>query len=121
MIAALMAVLATFRSLVRLRLDLQAEIFALRQRLPVLLRRAAHRPSLRRADRLVWVLLSRVWPDWRIAVQIVTPDTVIRWHRRAFAPAWRWKSRPCPPGRPAVLGRMECPVVTGVFVLVERA
>jgi putative transposase len=48
------------------------------------------------------VLLSRLWPDWRRAVQIVTPDTVVRWHRRAFALVWRWRSRPRRPGRPAV-------------------
>ncbi|MBE3063513.1 MAG: hypothetical protein IMZ69_00655 [Spirochaetes bacterium] len=30
------------------------------------------------------------------------PDTVVRWHRRAFALYWRWRSRPRRPGRPAV-------------------
>jgi hypothetical protein len=30
------------------------------------------------------MLLSSVWPNWRQAVQIVTPATVVRWHRRAF-------------------------------------
>jgi hypothetical protein len=33
-------------------------------------------------------------------VQIVTPDTVVRWHRRMFALTWRWKSRPRRAGRP---------------------
>jgi putative transposase len=35
-------------------------------------------------------------------VQIVSPDTVVRWHRRGFALYWRWKSRPRGTGRPAV-------------------
>jgi hypothetical protein len=47
------------------------------------------------------MLLSSVWPNWRQAVQIVTPATV-RWHRRAFAAYWRWKSRPRRVGRPAL-------------------
>jgi transposase InsO family protein len=51
---------------------------------------------------LLWVLLSRLWPDWRRAVQIVTPDTVVRWHRRGFALYWRRRSRPRRAGRPAV-------------------
>jgi len=50
----------------------------------------------------LWVLLSRMWPDWRRAVQIVTPGTVVHWHRRGFALYWRWKSRPRRAGRPAM-------------------
>jgi hypothetical protein len=34
-----------------------------------------------------------LWPNWRQAVQIVTPATVVRWHRRAFAAYYRWNSR----------------------------
>jgi len=44
----------------------------------------------------------RAWSGWRQAVQIVSPDTVVRWHRRGFALYWRWKSRPRGPGRPAI-------------------
>jgi len=91
-----------FRSTVASCLALQAKILALRHRLAGLQRQAPHRPRLRPVDRLLWVVLSRVWPGWRSAVQIVTPDTVVRWHRRAFALAWRWKSRPRCPGRPAL-------------------
>ena len=48
-------------------------------------RTAPTRPRLRPIDRLVWRLLSSVWPNWRQAVPIVTPATLVRWHRRAFA------------------------------------
>ena len=82
MTALLVALLAPFRSSVRSRLELEAEIFALRHQLAVLQRQAPSRPRL---DRVVWVLLSRLWPNRRRAVQIVTPDTVVRWHRRGFA------------------------------------
>ena len=55
-----------------------------------------------------WVLLSR--PNWRRAVQIVTPDTVVRWHRRGFALYWGWKSRPRRTGRPAVAVDIRAPI-----------
>jgi hypothetical protein len=35
------------------------------------------------------------------AVAIISPDTVIRWHRRGFKAFWRWKSR-SRGGRPAI-------------------
>jgi hypothetical protein len=76
--ALLIALIAAFRCTVRPRLELQAEILALRHQLAVLQRQATRRPCLGRSDRLLWVLLSRLWPDWRQAVQIVTPDTVVR-------------------------------------------
>jgi hypothetical protein len=54
---------------------------------------------LQRPDRFLWVLLSRWWPGWRRSLHIVRPDTVIAWHRRAFAWYWTRKSRRRP-GRP---------------------
>jgi putative transposase len=102
MTALLVAFLAAFRASVRSRLEVEVEILALRHQLAVLQRQAPKRPHLGRTDRLLWVLLSRIWPNWRRAVQIVTPDTVVRWHRRGFALYWRWRSRPRRPGRPAV-------------------
>jgi len=102
MTALLIALFAALRSTIRSRLELEVEIVALRHQLAVLQRQAPRRPRLGRADRLLWVLLSRVWPNWRQAVQIVTPTTVVRWHRRGFALYWSWKSRPRRAGRPAV-------------------
>jgi hypothetical protein len=63
---------------------LQLEILALRHQLDVLNRSRRRRLHLTQADRLLWVCLSRVWSQWRSAVVIVKPDTVIAWHRRAF-------------------------------------
>jgi len=100
MTALFVALLASLRATTRSRLGLAAEILALRHQLAVLQRTTPKRPRLRRIDRLLWVLLSSVWPDWRRAVQIVTPSTVVRWHRRAFATYWRWNSRPRRVGRP---------------------
>jgi putative transposase len=102
MSALLVAVLAALRSFARSRLELEAEIIALRHQLAVLQRQTPTRPRLGCADRLLWVLLSRLWPNWRGAIQIVTPDTVVRWHRRGFGLYWVWKSRPRRAGRPPV-------------------
>jgi hypothetical protein len=64
---------------------MQIEILALRHQLGVLQRRTNKRPSLRTADRLLWVMLSRLWAQWRTALVIVKPETVIAWQRKGFA------------------------------------
>jgi putative transposase len=60
------------------------------------------RPTLRTTDRLFWVGLARVWAGWRQALIIVTPDTVLRWHRRRFRDYWAKLSRRPKVGRPSV-------------------
>jgi hypothetical protein len=40
------------------------------------------------------------WADWRSALTIVQPETVIAWHRKAFRLFWTWKVRNGQPGRP---------------------
>ncbi len=85
----------------RRRRTLVLENLALRHQLAVL-QRTAPRPRLRTADRLLWVLLSRLWSGWTDAVSIVQPATVIRWQRTGFKLVWAWKSRRNGPGRPAV-------------------
>jgi hypothetical protein len=62
---------------------LTAENLALRQQL-IVLKRNQKRPILKVRDRLFWVVISRTWSGWREALLIVRPDTVVRWHRRAF-------------------------------------
>ena len=98
MTALFVALLASLRAMIRSRLELAAEILALRHQLAVLQRTTPKRPRLRPTDRLLWVLLSRIWPNWRQAVHIVTPATVVRWHRRAFAACAR-RSETRPVGR----------------------
>jgi transposase InsO family protein len=50
----------------------------------------------------LWAVLSRVWKDWRSALDIVQPATVIAWHRKGFRLFWTWKVRRGKRGRPAV-------------------
>ena len=65
-----------------------------------------HKLRLGWADRVLWVWLSRVWNDWRSALLIVKPETVVAWHRRGFRFYWTWKSRRCE-GRPTVLAEVR--------------
>jgi putative transposase len=86
---------------VRTQRSLVFENLALRHQLAVL-QRTARRPRLRTADRLLWVLLSRLWSGWMDAISVVQPATVIRWQRTGFKLVWTWKSRRNGPGRPSV-------------------
>ena len=74
------------------RAALHLENLALRQQLAALDRKGA-RPSLRMADRLFWVVLSRLWSGWREILVIVKPETVIGWHRKGFRRFGTRKSR----------------------------
>ena len=74
------SLLSVFRS----RAALQVEILALRHQIGVLRRSTKKRPKLTVADRLFWAWLSGAWADWRSALVIVKPETVIAWHRKGF-------------------------------------
>ena len=93
MTSVLLSLLLTFRSCVRSRAALQLEVLALRHQLQILERSRRRRLRLSRADRLLWVWLSRMWNDWRAALVVVKPETVIAWHRQGFRRFWTWKSR----------------------------
>ncbi len=96
------SLLFAFPACFRARAALQAEILAFRHQLLVLQRsKRGHKLRLSSADRALWVWLSHLWTDWRSALIIVKPETVIGWHRQGFRLYWRWKSRH-PAGRPSV-------------------
>ena len=95
------ALVALVGSTFQTRAAMQAEIMALRHQLAVLQRGAPRRLRLKQSDRVLWMLLSWLWPNWRHGLRILKPDTVVRWHRRGFARYWTWKSRRRP-GRPRV-------------------
>ena len=95
------AVFAAITAVFRSRTALQLENLALRQQLGVL-KRSVRRSKLTVADRLFWACLSRYWADWRTALVIVKPETVIAWHRRGFRLFWTWRARHGRPGRPPV-------------------
>ena len=95
------AIYLLIRAFVISRLSLAVEILALRQQIAVYQHTVKH-PKLRPRDRLFWVLLSRLWANWRSALAIVQPETVIQWHRQGFKLYGRWKSRVRKPGRPPI-------------------
>jgi putative transposase len=107
MFALLASMLFTVPSCFRTRAALQAEILALRHQLLLLQRsNRGHKVRLGSADRALWVWLSRLWTEWRSALIIVKPETVIAWHRLGFRLYWKWKSRH-PVGRPLVSGEVR--------------
>jgi putative transposase len=98
----LSALAAAVSSLLKSRTALQLENLALRHQIGVLQRSAKRRPQLTAADRVLWVWLCGVWRDWRSALVIVKPETVVAWHRKGFRLFWTWKVRHGKPGRPKV-------------------
>ena len=86
----------------RSRASLAAENLFLRKQLAFYQERKV---KPRRADnptRLSLVLLSR-WFNWRDALIVVRPRTLIAWHRKRFRLFWRWKSEAVRPSIPAAL------------------
>jgi transposase InsO family protein len=93
-------------SFFRSRCDLGLEILALRQQLGVLNRKRA-RPQLQASDRLFWVLLHRIWPEWKNALIVIKPQTVVAWHRAGFRLFWRFRSRSKKVGRSRITAELR--------------
>jgi hypothetical protein len=85
--------------LVRSESGKDVEILVLRHQLAVL-RRQSGRPRMSWADRALIVSLVRGLPGGRGISLLVTPATILRWHRRLVAR--RWTTHQGQPGRPAV-------------------
>jgi putative transposase len=92
MIRILAALTASFAQIIRSRRDLLLENLALRQQFAVLTRKQL-RSRVGSIDKLFWIVLRRLWPQWRSALLIVQPSTVVRWHRKGFKLYWKWISR----------------------------
>jgi len=85
-----------------------AELLVLRQEVAVL-RQQNPKPKLDWADRAVLAALARLLPGPLRTSRLMTPETLLRWHRRLVR--WRW-TYPHRGGRP--------PVDAGLVVLIEQ-
>ena len=85
-------------SSLRPRRSVEAENLFLRRQLALYLERGAKPRRVDAATRVSLALLSRLF-DWRDALVVVRPETLIRWHRAGWRVFWRIKSRP---GRPPI-------------------
>ena len=100
MLTALLVCLRAMGLICRGHQAVALENLALRQQLAALTR-SSKRPHLRCRDRLFWIGLAHAWRDWRRALMVVQPDTVVRWHREWLRRRWTARSRP-KRGRPPV-------------------
>ncbi len=75
------------------------ENLALREQLAIF-QRSVRRPKIRPTDRLFWVCLRKVWKEWKSALVIVRPETVLDWQRKRFRRYWSRLSQHKNPGRP---------------------
>ena len=102
--------LALIQLLAASRAKLVMENVALRQQI-IVLKRTTKKARIEDSDRVFWVLLGKLFKDWKDILFIVQPETVIRWHREGFAYYWKRKSR-SKPGRP--------PIGRDVIALIKR-
>src|ERR1051325_7832173 len=105
----LKAVFSTLRLIILIltgHKQIALENAALRQQLAIL-RRQQPRPKLHHRDRLFWIFLMKIWKEWRTALVIVQPATVVSWQRRRFKQYW-WKlPQNKGPGRPQVCTQLR--------------
>jgi hypothetical protein len=80
------------------RQSLHAEVLFLRRQLALYVERGIKPRRIDPVTRISLAILSR-FCNWRDALVVVRPETMIRWHRAGWKLFWRLKSRP---GRPPI-------------------
>ena len=78
------------------------EILALRSQLSLFKQqidnKKIHKVKTTPAFRLLWIFISKYFDNWKSILIVVKPETVVKWHRKAFKLYWKRKSkhgRPC--------------------------
>jgi len=85
-------VFGTLADLTRHRSELVLENVMLRHQV-IILSRQGKRASLTHQDRWLFVLIVGLLPNWKAALLIIQPDTLLRWNRDLFKLVWRHKSK----------------------------
>jgi hypothetical protein len=86
----------------------EIEILVLRHQLAVLQRRTP-RPQINWSDRAVIAALARLLPARRRRGFLVTPSTILRWHRQLVGR--RWTTPPVRTGRPVIPAGVRAVIV----------
>ncbi len=93
----LVRLLRALAPLGRSDLERDAELLVLRHQLKILSRQA-RRPTFRKRDRMLLAAVSRILPRERWKAFVVTPRTLLQWHRELVRRKWTYQHRR--PGRP---------------------
>lgn len=89
----------------------EVELLVLRHEVRVL-RRQVRRPAYRRRDRVFLTACSRLLPRASWHAFLVTPLTLLRWHRELVRRKWTYR-RAGVPGRPPIDDQLRGFIVTG--------
>jgi putative transposase len=84
-------------SLFKTHIQKDLEILALRSQLSIfkqqMINHKISKPHFTTAFRQLWIILSKKFSYWKSSLIIVKPETVVKWHRKAFKLLWKNKSR----------------------------
>jgi putative transposase len=94
----------------RARSAVSAEILFLRKQLAFYQEHRVHPGRLTGSARFSLVFWSRLF-EWKEALVIVKPETLIGWHRKGFKHFWKWKCRSGRPRLPGNIGQLIVRIV----------
>ena len=86
------SMVGTLADVAKTKKQLLTENALLRQQL-IVLNRQVNKPEFKPLDRFIFVVLASLVADWKQALLILKPDTLLRWHRQGFKLLWKLKSR----------------------------
>ena len=86
------SLLQFIRNIFKSKIQLQVENIYLRKQLEIL-SRTNNRVSIKKSDRILFVLAKRFLQTWKEELVVVQPETLIKWHRERFKIFWRKKSK----------------------------
>jgi hypothetical protein len=95
-------VLGLLRSSRRTETDKDIEIMVLRHQVRILERQLNVRVAYRPVDRAILAALARLLARWRWRSFLVTPETLLCWHRELSRRKWRRRRSTRGPGRPPI-------------------